>query len=71
MARTRAIRFSDSEEKQIEEFLTNNSFLDFSSMARLAILDFLRNPKITVRPVEQQGLSGGRSTKSDNIRQKQ
>jgi hypothetical protein len=71
MARTRAIRFSDSEEKQIEEFLTNNSFLDFSSMARLAILEFLRNPKITVRPVEQQGLDKGRSIRSDNVRQKQ
>ncbi len=51
MARTRAIRFSDSEELQIEQFLRENSFLDFSTLARLAIIDFVKNPKITLRPV--------------------
>lgn len=55
MSRTRAIRFSTEEEKQIEEFLENNSFLDFSSLARLAILRFIKNPQITVRPVGQSG----------------
>ena len=57
MARTRGIRFSEIEEKQIEEFLLNNPFLDFSSMARIAILDFIRNPKITVRPVKDKSLA--------------
>jgi hypothetical protein len=52
MARTRAIRFADSEEQQIEEFLKNNSFLDFSSLARLAILGFIKEPRITVRPIQ-------------------
>lgn len=51
MARTRAIRFSDLEEQQIEQFLHENSFLDFSTLARLAIIDFMKNPKITLRPV--------------------
>jgi hypothetical protein len=51
MSKTRAIRFSDTEDHQIEEFLKKNSFLDFSSLARLAILSFIREPKITVEPV--------------------
>ena len=53
MSRTRAIRFSAIEERQIEEFLRNNSFLDFSSMARLAILGFIKDPRITVRAVKE------------------
>ena len=51
MAKTRAIRFSDLDERQIEEFLKRNEFFDFSTMARMAILEFIRNPKINVRAV--------------------
>ena len=53
MRKTRAIRFSDNEEKLITEFLKNNSFLDFSSLARLAIIGFVKNPKITIQPVAE------------------
>lgn len=55
MSRTRAIRFSTSEERQIEEFLRQNPFLDFSSLARLAIMKFIEKPEIEIRPVRQAG----------------
>jgi hypothetical protein len=52
VSKTRAIRFSEQEEKQIEEFLENNPFFDFSTLAKMAILDFVKNPRITLHPVK-------------------
>ncbi len=54
MSKTRAIRFSDSEEKMIEEFLRTNSFFDFSSLARTAILAFIQDPKVQLTPVKKK-----------------
>jgi hypothetical protein len=51
VSKTRAIRFSEGEEKLIEEFLHANPFFDFSTLARMAILNFVKNPKMTIRPV--------------------
>ena len=53
MSKTRAIRFSDKEEGQIEEFLKGNPIFDFSSLARTAILNFIQNPKLILRPVKR------------------
>ena len=61
MAKTRAIRFSSQEEEKIEEFLKENSFLDFSSLARLAILGFIQDPKIEIRPINIKKKSRGRA----------
>ncbi|OQW48551.1 MAG: hypothetical protein A4S09_13700 [Proteobacteria bacterium SG_bin7] len=52
MSKTRAIRFSTAEEAQIEEFLKNNPLFDFSSLARMAILGFIKDPKITIHPIK-------------------
>lgn len=52
MSRTRAIRFSNEEERQIDEFLKSNPFFDFSTMGRMAILSFIKDPKITVKPIK-------------------
>ncbi len=52
MGKTRAIRFSDREEKLIEEFLLKNPIFDFSSLARAAILEFMGNPKVLVQAVK-------------------
>lgn len=52
MANPRAIRFTDHEQELIEEFLKNNPLFDFSSLARMAILDFIHNPKVKIRPVK-------------------
>jgi len=51
LSRTRAIRFTDPEEAQIQEFLFNNPFFDFSTLAKLAITAFINDPKLEVRPV--------------------
>ena len=52
MAKTRAIRFSTQEDKLIEEFLKQNPFFDFSSLTRTAILQFIEQPNIKIKPVK-------------------
>ena len=52
MSKTRAIRFSDQEEKQIQEFLKQNSFFDFSNLARTAILKFIQDPSLRLKPIK-------------------
>jgi hypothetical protein len=51
VSKTRAIRFSEQEEKQIEEFLGSNPFFDFSTLARMAILAFIKAPKMSLKPI--------------------
>lgn len=48
---TKAVRFSDSEEKAITEFLEKNPFLDFSTLARLSIMSFIENPELKLKPI--------------------
>jgi hypothetical protein len=53
MSKVRGVRFSEPEEALIEKFLSKNSLMDFSTLAKIAILDFIKNPKmrlIAVRP---------------------
>ena len=47
---TKAVRFSDDEDKAIKNFLKQNPFLDFSTIARMAILNFIENPSIKLKP---------------------
>ena len=54
-SKTRAIRLSENEEKMIQEFLRKNPFFDFSSLARTAIVQFIQNPSLEIRPVKQGG----------------
>ena len=51
MGKTRAIRLSDEESNQIEEFLNLNPFLDFSNLARTAIMQFIRDPQVQIKPI--------------------
>lgn len=48
---TKAVRFSDNEEKKIIEFLEKNPFLDFSTLARLSIMKFIEHPEIKLNPI--------------------
>ena len=48
---TKAIRLSSKEEALVNEFLEANPFFDFSSLARTAILSFIRQPTIAITPV--------------------
>ncbi len=50
---TKAVRFSDKEEQAISEFLEKNPFLDFSTLARLSIMNFIENPEIKLKAVTQ------------------
>ncbi len=49
----RTVRFSSIEIKKIDEFLKQNSFLDFSSLARMAINHFIENPTVQIKAVKQ------------------
>lgn len=55
MSRPRAIRFSKEEEKLIEEFLKRNPFFDFSTLGKTAILNFIKNPTVSIIPVSGKG----------------
>jgi hypothetical protein len=48
---SRTVRFSSKEAKEIEQFLRDNPFLDFSTLARLALAEFIRDPKIKINPL--------------------
>jgi len=60
MSKTRAIRLQDHEDKQVQDFLNQNPFFDFSSMARMAITRFITNPQIEIRPVKTRKPSAPR-----------
>ena len=51
MTVSKALRFSDDEYRQIQQFLDKNPFFDFSTLARVAILEFIRNPKLEINAV--------------------
>jgi dolichyl-phosphate-mannose--protein O-mannosyl transferase len=53
MGRVRGIRFSDKEEARIKEFLFKNPLLDFSTLAKVAIFEFIKNPQIKLIPIEK------------------
>jgi hypothetical protein len=50
----RTVRFEKIEIEKIEAFLRKNSFLDFSSLARLAISRFVEHPNIQIRPLVER-----------------
>lgn len=52
MAKVRGIRFTEQEDAVIEEFLRNNSFLDFTTVAKIAILKFIKSPSIDLNAVD-------------------
>jgi hypothetical protein len=51
MGKVRGVRFSEDEETLIEEFLSKNTLLDFSTLAKVAILEFIKKPQINLTPV--------------------
>jgi hypothetical protein len=60
---TRAVRFSEEENEAIKEFLKNNPFLDFSTVAKMAILKFIQKPEIQLKAAKlkknEEGISWG------------
>ena len=53
MGKVRGIRFTREEEDQIERFLKSNPLIDFSTVARIAILEFIKKPKINLVPARR------------------
>jgi hypothetical protein len=53
-SKTRAIRFSQVEELEIQEFLAANPFFDFSTLARAAIREFVRKPQMRIKPIQSK-----------------
>jgi len=54
MSKVRAVRLSPFEEKQVQEFLESNPFFDFSSLARVAVIEFIKNPTIQITPIQSK-----------------
>jgi len=49
---SRTVRFKAIEIKLIDEFISKNPLFDFSSLTRLAVLEFIENPKLHITPVD-------------------
>lgn len=63
MSKVRGIRFNNKEESLVEEFLNENPLIDFTTLAKIAILEFVKRPQITLRPVLRN-----QKTRSKNVR---
>lgn len=46
----KAVRFSENEEHAIKVFLAKNPLFDFSTLARVAIINFIEKPIIKLEP---------------------
>jgi hypothetical protein len=51
MSKVRGVRFSLEDDALIEEFLLKNRMMDFSMLAKVAILKFIKHPEIALTPV--------------------
>ena len=60
----RTVRFKGEEIGLIEEFLAKNRFLDFSSMTRIAVLEFIKNPSVQIQPIATKPSRAARPTRS-------
>ncbi len=58
---TRTVRFSEKEADLIDKFLEKNPFLDFSTLARLAVSHFIENPELRILPIETKTKSRGKT----------
>jgi len=47
--KTKTVRFDPKELALIQNFLKANSFLDFSTLVRISVLKFIKNPDLEVR----------------------
>jgi len=50
---SRTVRFTKEEVRDIERFLRKNPFFDFSALTRLAVAEFIRNPKFQVKSIDE------------------
>lgn len=48
---TKAVRFNDKEENAIKDFLHKNPYFDFSTLARMAIINFIEKPELKLKAI--------------------
>ena len=60
MSKVRGIRFNEKEEAMVEEFLKKNPLLDFTTLAKIAILEFIKAPQISLRAISGKVKKGVR-----------
>ena len=51
---TRTVRFKRSDLERIERFLEENPIFDFSSLVRLSVESFMKQPKVLLKPVSEK-----------------
>ncbi len=61
----RTVRFDEKDIKRIDEFLRENSFLDFSSLTRLALDQFIKNPSVQIKGISPA--SGSTKKSGQNV----
>ncbi len=66
MSKVRGVRFSLDEEALIEEFLLKNPMMDFSMLAKVAILKFIKHPEINLTPVARASRKENKNVRSNN-----
>lgn len=49
----RTVRFTEEDIKFIEAFLKKNYFFDFSTLARVAIRNFIENPHLQIESISK------------------
>lgn len=63
VAKVRGVRFSEKEEALIEEFLRKNQYFDFSTLAKISILEFIKRPEISLIAISQKPKKGVRDVR--------
>ena len=68
MGKTRAVRLSDEDEKLIADFMHLNPAMDFSTLIRMALRQFVHDPHHAIRPIKlkEQSESLDRSKNLEN-----
>ena len=66
MAKVRGVRFSEQEEILINEFLKNNPFFDFTTLSKVAILNFINHPVIELKAVNNSQSDKARRDQDGN-----
>jgi hypothetical protein len=64
MSKVRGIRFNAKEDALVEEFLAANPLIDFTTLAKVSILEFIKKPQINLRAVGNSDRKEGRSVRS-------
>lgn len=50
---SRTVRFSKHEDDLIEEFLRENPFFDFSTLVRVSVQSFIKEPSLSIKAVKK------------------